>query len=255
MTSKEDSEFKAMMEWIEEQRQESIRVEAAGPYPCPKCGVYMVKMPREVCSACVRNEERRASFLSAARELARLPKWPASWLCFLSGPRTAPDGRTLEAICGKRVVAESVKALDAICTKNAPALNLVLLGPTGAGKSVLATHLAVHAVIEGKGMCWASAIEIGASRRDAGLGRTPEILDDAKRAGVLLLDDLGQEDNIGRQVVNELMHERYDDSKPTVITTGFDSEWVAERYGAQLARRVFEMSFVLKMSVPRNGKS
>jgi DNA replication protein DnaC len=136
---------------------------------------------------------------------------------------------------------------------------LVLAGPTGVGK----THLAVAASQE-RGLrerqrpCWCSVPElivglrsdIGKDRRarDVGHGEarweTPYLWADAAEdmaawPGVLVLDDLGREkasDWTG-EVIYALVNRRYEDLRPTVVTTNLTSDEVsASPYWPVLSR-------------------
>lgn len=105
----------------------------------------------------------------------------------------------------------------------------VLAGPTGCGKSTGAALLVRRALgeFEASGgercacatdLVWARATEIAVAERQHALGAgEPELITRARRAGLLVLDDLGLEEP---GAVLPILSARYDECRATLVTTG-----------------------------------
>lgn len=75
------------------------------------------------------------------------------------------------------------------------------------------------------------------------------------RSPILLLDDLGKERNTptAESAIFELIRERMDHKRPTIITTNFDLPDLINRFnhqdtGKAIARRLKEISYCVKFS-------
>lgn len=102
---------------------------------------------------------------------------------------------------------------------------LVLMGPTGRGKSRIAACVAWHLYHENKGVLWVSASDLlqhlrDSYNRDAGVA-TSEILDVIRSAPHLFIDDLGPENPTAwvRDTIRALVDKRWMRALPTVITS------------------------------------
>lgn len=128
----------------------------------------------------------------------------------------------------------------------------VLSGPSCAGKTLTASYM-LRLVIELGRLPSATpeqvktardarcipALELAAARlaHPLGKGEAPKVLE-ALTASVLLLDDCGQEDERGRQVVREVLMMR--DRRPTWCTTFLSRDDFAARYGGGALSRLTE---------------
>jgi DNA replication protein DnaC len=125
----------------------------------------------------------------------------------------------------------------------------LLLGATGVGKTAAAVFARRRLV---RARCAAElghvyqapllrAADIGAILREHPLGRgMPGPLRDAETADLLILDDLGWEQDRDRAAVADLIAARYDSRRPTVATSGLGQAALARRYGDAVVRRIIE---------------
>ncbi|MBK8994636.1 MAG: ATP-binding protein [Myxococcales bacterium] len=139
----------------------------------------------------------------------------------------------------------------------------LICGPTGVGKS-LALALVLRRVMRVEAAqrydaaddygrdalalvvsdyVWARAQDLPVARLQTRLGDgEAELIANAKRADVLVLDDLGWESQRANaaDVVLEVIATRYDAGKPTLVTSGLTLADLTERYGAAVVRRICE---------------
>jgi len=137
----------------------------------------------------------------------------------------------------------------------------LLTGPTGIGKTAAAS-LALRGLIEKHlsaweldhppshrtrylwepprhlSLRWTSAVDIGSARRESQLGSRPTALVRAEDPEVVVIDDLGWEQDT--QTVIEVLAARYDAAKVTIATSGLGISALADRYGDSVVRRIFE---------------
>ncbi len=129
--------------------------------------------------------------------------------------------------------------------------NLLLMGPTGLGKTTAAALLWRRLVVRGVqagGQEWARARRLvwcaaerlpeARARHPLGHGEVPEMAA-AYAASLLVLDDLDQEKAV-RPWVSRILKSRYDAGAPTVLTTGLDARELTETFGAAIVRRMRE---------------
>ncbi len=127
----------------------------------------------------------------------------------------------------------------------------VLSGPTGAYKSTAASYLARRVLERGrlakaspedvaraKGIVFIAVqtLERKARAWPLGKGECPEIAE-ARRATLLVLDDVGNEGEVGRDIVQGLVTDRYE-KRPTWVTTGLEREAFGIRYGGNIERKL-----------------
>jgi DNA replication protein DnaC len=143
------------------------------------------------------------------------------------------------------VVAPEIR--EAIAGWNQRRRNLLLLGPTGRGKTTAIAHLWLEMWTDGFSRArrpldalWAKATELANARRGHPLGEgDPHIVTEAKRVGLLLLDDLGSEVRVDATIW-EILDARYDGGALTVVTSGLPLAELVTRYSEAVVRRVVE---------------
>ena len=138
---------------------------------------------------------------------------------------------------------------------------MLLLGGTGAGKTTLAAAIwraqadrvlapgaTVRELYWAERMVWVHAKALSTARREAPLGHEVPLLREAKRASVLVLDDLGQDAEADKDDVVDVLQEREAAMRPTILTCGFGLERLA-KYGEHIVRRLTERT--VKITVRR----
>jgi hypothetical protein len=146
---------------------------------------------------------------------------------------------------------------------------LAVIGATGTGKTMSVVHAVdrlltaffsnnvremrhgsqhgerydiAFSVQEGSPYSWFRAVDIGKARKQAPLGDGEvEIVTKAVDAQVTIIDDLGWEDERDTAIA-EIVAERYDAQRPTIITSGLTAEQIAARYSAAFLRRIIDGS-------------
>jgi hypothetical protein len=79
-----------------------------------------------------------------------------------------------------------------------------------------------------------------------GEGEAP-LVAKALAASLLVVDELGGEDDRHGTAVREVLHERHAENLPTWVTTGVGPREIAARYDGGIARRLFEGAEVFRM--------
>ena len=70
------------------------------------------------------------------------------------------------------------------------------------------------------------------------------------RASVLLLDDLGRDEEIRSNPVPAIIADRHPEERVTWITTELTPAEIAKRYGDGIARRICEKALVVRFTGP-----
>jgi hypothetical protein len=218
----------------------------AGPDGVIRCDCGAEIDPaRWMCDPCRAEAEERARQKRVEEERARMRARAER------GPTTGPawEGARVGAPTFEQWVRPKSFRLAAVKWK--PEGNLVLLGPTGCGKSTTALALlwrladdAVRACIEKRsgrelditgGALWCAAYELVRARKEHPLGRgEAQVVEQARDASILVLDDLGNEPL--DTVIFEILDVRYQRGAPVIVTSGLDPSSIRERYGDALWR-------------------
>lgn len=118
---------------------------------------------------------------------------------------------------------------------------LVLVGPTGVGKSTAMAWLARRLVEKGRKPQWHYAPEMFARMSVGEIQYHPITV-----ADVLLIDDLGAEDDPRyRAKFDTLIYFRHTGRRPTVITSNLAIEAIINRYGDRVVDRLREWGMVI----------
>lgn len=139
-----------------------------------------------------------------------------------------------------RVQQYAVEILDC---KTAKAVNLVLAGTTGVGKTHLACAILRNAGDKGVRALYVSSANLIAEIRASWDYKTrtqfeSEIIERYGNAPVLMIDDLGVNDMIKADIWSDLFDKRYRQNLPTIITTNLGEAALAEMIGDRAADRL-----------------
>jgi hypothetical protein len=222
---------------------------------CPGCSrIYSARRCQGRCDAC------QAQSLAAAlqhkrqqiRDRAIEPAGRGFGHVTLDHPQLRDWVKCTEALAKARKCA--VLNHDNPCAWSV----LLILGGTGFGKTTLGTavfrFLADRVLAPGAtkadedfvgGMHWVNAKTLARARRESPLGTPPAQMERARRATVLMLDDLGQEAPCDKDDLVDVLTERQQDLRPTIVTYGYEYNSLTARYGAHLLRRLTERAHVL----------
>lgn len=125
---------------------------------------------------------------------------------------------------------------------NKPGDGLLLYGPTGTGKTWAAAGIARHLIETGRQVLWRSAAEFFRSLRESYQYNQSEgaVLETCATASFLILDDLGagSGSDFERRCAVELIDRRVNQLLPTVVTTNWTLEEIANRLDDRLASRL-----------------
>lgn len=117
---------------------------------------------------------------------------------------------------------------------------------TGAGKTTLAA-----AMVRERGrrdVLWTTARTLATAGAYAKLGEEPALLAAARRAGLLVIDELGTEaDRFGSAVAETIM-DRHDLGRTVWVTTPLPGEALSARYGSGLVRRLSENGEIVRLA-------
>ncbi len=200
---------------------------------CRRFGCSKCDAPQDfegLCDSC-RRESARSRW--ATQAIAAVPRafsearLDAPWLVRLVGQKTIDEARA--ALAESRVVA---------------------IGPPGAGKTSLLAAMLIAAEFEGNrpSLLWVSAHQLAKARtlHPLGEGEAP-LVARALEVNVLVVDELGGEDQRYASSVTEVLFERHAQEQPTWITSGVGPKEITDRYGSGIARRVFEDAKVFRL--------
>lgn len=117
---------------------------------------------------------------------------------------------------------------------------VVLQGAAGTGKTSLACWMLWQRRYE-RPLVFISAWDLGKARARHPLGAgDPLEVQTARRAAILILDDLGAERLNRDGDIEDVVYHRHAHGQTTWVTTGFTQDQITDRYGDGIARRLFE---------------
>jgi DNA replication protein DnaC len=123
---------------------------------------------------------------------------------------------------------------------------VILRGPTGVGKTTLAVAmLRARVDMRDDRVLFASARSL-AQARIAPSAESGELVRRAMTTGLLLLDDLGNPPSEPpSSPIADIICERADWMRPLWVTTYLDGKAIADRYGGNVARLLYEQAIVI----------
>lgn len=213
--------------------------------PCARCERFTCRCgtpfdgarPDASCDAC----RAKAKFVAALGKLRDAVPDRFHW-CLTQEPDVD--------LVGARVKASPELVRRAL--ERPPTGDMMLVGDTSAGKTSLAVAMLVAWVRQDPDARAAARfaeswwLAGAAARHPLGQGEAPDITA-AKRAPLLVIDDLGSEIDDRRGVIAEVVFQRHNKTLPMWVTTGFDTDYLVGRYGSQVVRRIIELGKLVKL--------
>lgn len=196
-------------------------------YACPGCGTLGTAKGR--CDGCITKQRRAARVEEwAAACDAEIPRRFRGWTWATEQGRTALAA--LVGVAAVKAAQEAVKARRPV----------ILRGDPGSGKTSLGCAILRAWVAADGGPVYMPDTKLAraASSHPLGAGDAPEVTR-SLRAGLLMLDDLGQDEGTYRSAIKLVLQERHDDDRPFVVTTFKTKAEIATSYGGGIARRLF----------------
>jgi DNA replication protein DnaC len=126
---------------------------------------------------------------------------------------------------------------------------LVIAGSPGTGKTSLAVAmLRERFASTGRLALFVHCHRLGTARiqHKAGDGEAGSV-EEAMKAPLILLDDLGAEHGGVNSALLDVVRERHAEGLPTWVTTGLTREEIAERYDGGIVRRILDRAHVIRM--------
>lgn len=149
----------------------------------------------------------------------------------------------------KRV--KDAEGIAAAARRNLSREWVYLTGPTRAGKTTLAWALMIRESRKLRKVGrYVDARTLAKARRESPLGATPELIAIARRAPILLLDELGAIGSEMSDDVIETIAERRLNNLPTIITSPHAQGRMAELYDVGTARRVVDRVALVALTIP-----
>ncbi len=129
---------------------------------------------------------------------------------------------------------------------------IVLSGSKGLGKSGLMASVANRLLASNRPVLWINWREL-VKRVRATYSHDPakpsydQVIDTLNNAAVLMIDDMGDSDSWGavtdnrREIAQDVLTPRYDDMRPTLITTNLNYDSFQDKFGELLSQRAREL--------------
>lgn len=208
------------------------------------CGASSTIVP---CFECVRAQEKaeKARDEDLARGIPPRYRWARIG---------APELDQRAAVVPSRWYASATECASRMASSDT--LAVLLMGVAGAGKTSVA--VAAMRAVPGSLFVKAEALDRARIEHRSGDGDAPLVVR-AKRAPVLVIDDLGQDKPTSISAVEAVILARHDAELRTWVTTGLDAASqgggfpkLEERYGAGVTRRLTQsgVARVIRFQLP-----
>lgn len=237
------------LDWIADLQRQVDAMPLGGPPAPPNCRVcdqpvdltdeeFYATPRRKTCRACLREqaaERRRASLALTIPPRYEWARLASSELPGRIASGMPTDERLEEIFRSQRVV---------------------FVGKAGSGKTSLAVALLREMARRGADAMFVSAYRLATERARHPLGEgDPPMLEAAADAGVLLIDDIGNERHTELSDVRALVFERHDFERTVWTTTSLSSGALATMYGGGFVRRLLERAVVVVCDVRNDAVS
>lgn len=206
---------------------------------CGRCRKFLC---REGCGSRVSKATNRCR-ACADKDLARQWRDVAVRQIPPAHAEASLDAPWLVKLIGDSAIETARGALDAE--------RVAAVGPAGSGKTSLVCAMLAASKFLPKDGAWpryTSAHQLAKARafHPLGEGEAP-VIARALSAGLLVIDELGGEDQRYASAVAEVIYERHANAMPTWVTTGVGPKEIGDRYGGGISRRIFEGATVFRL--------
>ena len=132
---------------------------------------------------------------------------------------------------------------------------LLMVGPAGVGKTHLAVGVLRETINAGADGRFAAVYRLFRDLQrtyDGGGGGEWQVMQPLMMCDVLVIDDLGARrvTEWSHDVISELVCERYNENRPTILTTNYARELLAVRIGVRLVSRLAEVCTRVAITAP-----
>lgn len=210
------------------------------------CGVEFETIIHDrsgLCGECREREERRHEAdrrraETVAATVSTIPEF-YRWATF-EGLAALPPGERAKRVKDKTAIGRAKAAIEA--------KRVVLSGVAGMGKTVLASCLLRAWADRGERGLFTDAFRLANERAHSPLGHESPTVDRAMRCPAVLIDDLlAKRGTNTHDARGDVIFERHQRARRTVITLGHTVDDVRADLGDGIARRVFEDAFVIDL--------
>lgn len=194
-----------------------------------RCGEETNRVP---CWECTKRDEestaRRERYESSCRTIPNAYAWST---------QDAPE-------LPKRV--QMASAIETAVKQILSAANVLFVGPAGAGKTSLAVACLRERLDAGGIFVSSVALGVASIQHRAGVGEAP-MIERACDAPLVLLDDVGTEQQTSVNAVPQVIFRRHERGLATWVTTGLKFHELQSRYGDGIARRITEGALIVRL--------
>ncbi len=215
------------------------------------------------CAECGAEDRRRvqAMFLAGARE-SLSPNGALDW-CRVANDKYIKG--TVRALALAKTCASARRAVELIQSAfwKLEHGNLLFIGPKRIGKTNTAIAIG-HKMLDAAtskpmrrevfefiaGIRFVTGIELGRARTESKMGDEPAIVRRAKNATLLILDEIGfEDDKMDPHAVRDVVFHRYrfGNQRPSIVTSGATKEQLALRYGASMVERLTDLGELIDL--------
>jgi len=151
---------------------------------------------------------------------------------------------------GKQTIIGNKRAFDEVNTfiKN-PVKGIFLYGIAGTGKTYLSVKI-FQALSQAQFISFPKfLLHLKNNFDDRTSWKNEDLIDKLGEAPILIIDDVGAEkmSEWVAEIFYILIDERYSRMLPTIITSNFSTQEIAERFGARISSRIIEMCKIIEI--------